>query len=102
MCRRGRLAHGYHWKVVDRKTFYHLGRLQEWADRKACEAAGVAYRRPYTLRHTYASRALSRGVEVAWLAEQMGDNVLTVMRHYARWIGGERDQRELAKLDTSW
>ncbi len=70
------------------------------AFRKACEAAGVAYRRPYTLRHTYASRALSRGVEVAWLAEQMGDNVLTVMRHYARWIGGERDQRELAKLEA--
>lgn len=72
------------------------------AFRKACEAAGVRYRRPYTLRHTYASRALSRGVEVAWLAEQMGDNVLTVMKHYARWIGGERNARELAKLDANW
>lgn len=69
--------------------------------RAALEAAGVRYRRPYTLRHTYASRALSAGVELAWLAEQLGDRLETVLRHYARWIGSkERDARELAKLEA--
>lgn len=71
----------------------------------ACERAGVRYRRPYTLRHTYASRALSAGVEPSWLAAQLGDRIETVLRHYARWIGGERDKNELAKLEKlaeSW
>lgn len=71
------------------------------AFKAACERAAVRYRRPYTLRHTYASRALSAGVEPSWLAEQMGDRIETVLRHYARWIGGERDARELAKLEKS-
>lgn len=71
------------------------------AFRTACERAGVRYRRPYTLRHTFASKALSAGVEVAWLAQQLGDRVETVLRHYARWIGSaERDARELAKLEV--
>lgn len=66
----------------------------------ACSAAGVRYRRPYTLRHTYAARALAAGVEVAWLAEQLGDRLETVLRQYARWIGAaDRDARELAKLE---
>ena len=71
----------------------------------ACERAGVRYRRPYTLRHTYASRALTAGVEPSWLASQLGDRIETVLRHYARWIGGERDKNELAKLEklgASW
>lgn len=67
----------------------------------AVDRAGVRYRRPYTLRHTYASRALSAGVELAWLAEQLGDRIETVLRHYARWAGSkERDARELAKLEA--
>lgn len=61
----------------------------------------MRYRRPYTLRHTYASRALSAGVEPSWLAAQMGDRIETVLRHYARWIGGDADRRELAKLEKS-
>jgi integrase len=72
------------------------------AFRAACAAAGVRYRRPYTLRHTYASRALTAGVEPSWLAEQMGDNIETVLRHYARWIGADRGARELAKLEANW
>ena len=71
--------------------------------REACDRAGVRYRRPYTLRHTYASRALSAGVELAWLAEQLGDRLETVLRHYARWIGSaDRDAKELAKLEGNW
>lgn len=72
------------------------------AFRAACKAGGVRYRRPYTLRHTYASRALTAGVEPSWLARQMGDNVETVLRHYARWMGGDRDAAELQKMEPNW
>jgi len=29
----------------------------------------------------------------------MGDRIETVLRHYARWIGGERDAVEMAKME---
>lgn len=92
-----RFAGGYVF-MTSRGNPYDLKDLTA-AFSRACEAAGVRYRRPYTLRHTYASRALSAGVEPSWLAAQLGDRLETVLRHYARWIGGERDERELRKLE---
>lgn len=86
-------SHGNPYQVDDSLTE---------AFRGACRRAGIRYRRPYNLRHTYASRALSAGVEPSWLAEQMGDHVETVLRHYARWIGGDRGARELEKLERNW
>jgi len=37
---------------------------------------------PYTLRHTYGSAAIARGVPPALVAEVMGDTIETVMRNY--------------------
>lgn len=70
-----------------------------WAFRAACRRAGVRYRRPYYCRHTFATRALMAGCEPSWIAQQMGDRLETVMRHYAKWITGDRDRAELAKLN---
>lgn len=57
------------------------------AFRKACAAAGVRYRYPYQLRHTFASWALSAGENPAWVAKQMGHrDTLMVLRVYGRWI----------------
>lgn len=70
-----------------------------WAFRAACRRAGVRYRRPYYCRHTFAARALMAGCEPSWIAQQMGDRLETVMRHYAKWINGDRDRREIAKLN---
>ena len=69
--------------------------------REACKRAGVRYRRPYNCRHTFATRALMAGCEPSWIAAQMGDRLETVLRHYARWISGDRDKAELAKLEKS-
>lgn len=72
-----------------------------FAFRLACKRAGVRYRRPYYCRHTFASRALSAGCEPSWVAQQMGDRLETVMRHYGRWISGDRDRAQLARLEQS-
>lgn len=53
----------------------------------ACAEAGVRYRNPYQLRHTFASWMLSAGENPLWVAQQMGHrDVLMVLRVYGRWI----------------
>jgi integrase len=47
----------------------------------------VRYRRPYQLRHTYASTMLSSGENIHWLARQMGHSDATmILRTYGKWI----------------
>lgn len=49
--------------------------------------AGVRYRNPEQLRHTFASTLLSRGESLLYVAEQGGwTDATTVLKHYARWI----------------
>lgn len=82
-------------------TPYTTDRGLTWGFRTACKRAGVRYRRPYYCRHTFASRALSAGCEPSWVAEQMGDRIETVVRHYAKWLGGDRDRAQLGKFERS-
>lgn len=49
--------------------------------------AGVRYRYPYQMRHTFASIALSAGEPVLWVAKQMGHADWTITaKKYSRWI----------------
>lgn len=52
-----------------------------------CKRAGVDYRNPYQVRHTYASSRLTAGANPWYLAEQLGhETVEMVFRHYGRFI----------------
>lgn len=55
-----------------------------WND--ALRRAGVRHRKAYSTRHTWASVLLEAGVSPYVVAEQMGNSVAMVMKHYARWI----------------
>jgi integrase len=61
--------------------------IREWNWRPLLKRAGVRYRYPYQLRHTFASTALSAGENVFWVAEQLGhrDPHITA-KVYARFI----------------
>jgi integrase len=66
---------------------WHEDRALARAFRKACAEAGVRYRPPKHLRHTYASWALSSGENPLWVAEQMGhEDTTMIFRVYAEWI----------------
>jgi integrase len=41
------------------------------------------------LRHTFASQLLTVGVQPGYLARQIGDNLTTFVRYYAKWCGGD-------------
>jgi integrase len=52
-----------------------------------CKKAKVRYRRPYQLRHSYATMMLMAGEPVRWLSKQMGHATpMQTMNVYAKWI----------------
>jgi integrase len=66
---------------------WHEDRGLARAFRKACGAAGVRYRYPYQLRHTFATWALSSGENPAWIARYMGhSDVMMLFRVYGKWM----------------
>ncbi len=52
-----------------------------------CRRAGVRYRNPYQIRHTYASTLLTSGCNPFWLVGQMGhEDVEMIFKVYGKWI----------------
>lgn len=54
--------------------------------KRALEAAGVEYRRSYTIRHTVISKALEKGYTPTQIAEQTGHHPRVLMDVYAHTI----------------
>lgn len=60
--------------------------------KRACQLAGVRYRPPYQLRHTFASQMLSGGENPLRVADILGHkNVDMVLKVYGRWIDQGRE-----------
>jgi len=82
-----------------RWTGDHALRTHQWAT--LCKRAGVRYRPPGQMRHTFASMTLMAGESPQWVAAQMGHRDWTfTARVYYRWIpkdagdAGERVMRQ--------
>jgi integrase len=53
----------------------------------AHKSAGVTYRQPYNLRHTYASQLLSQGENALHIAKIMGHRTTDMIsKHYGKWM----------------
>ena len=65
----------------------------------ALNLAGVRQRRPYNCRHTYASLMLMAGMRAPFCAKQLGHSVEVFHTTYARWIDGDADAGEMARLE---
>lgn len=66
---------------------------------KALKKAGVRRIRIHDLRHTYATLRLSKGDNIIDVANQLGDDVTTVLKVYAHWMPGKK-KHEVDELDT--
>lgn len=62
---------------------------------------GMRYRRPYNMRHTYATMGLMSGVKPGFMATQLGHSLRMFFTVYAKWISGADDDREMAKLEQA-
>ena len=75
--------------------------INNWRGRQwtpALEAAGVAHRRIYDLRHTYATWSLAAGIDIFTLARVMGTSVKMIDRTYGHLVAGA-DEYERELLD---
>lgn len=62
---------------------------------------GIRYRRPYNMRHTYATIGLMSGAKPGFLAKQLGHSTRMFFTVYAKWISSDDDDREMAKLEEA-
>jgi integrase len=72
-------------------------RRREWYP--ALEAAGVAQRGPYCLRHTFATEALAAGISTFELSRLMGTSIAMIDRTYGH-LARDSEQAIRARLDA--
>jgi integrase len=68
--------------------------LDTWRNREwypALEAAGIAKRGPYHLRHTFATEALAAGISIFELARLMGTSVKEIDKTYGHLARDSED-----------
>jgi integrase len=62
---------------------------------------GIRYRRPYQMRHTYATMMLMAGMTPAFCAKQLGHSVEMFLRTYSKWLNGAQDALEMQRLEDA-
>lgn len=66
---------------------------------RACKKAGVKYRPPYFLRHSFASKALTKSVPITFVSKLLGhSDSNTTLKHYSRWIKSEEQEAKFLAL----
>ena len=85
--RRHRFEPGPDARVLDGLTGASF-RERDW--RRIRKRAGLGSVSPKDLRDTFASQLLTRGINPAFVAKQLGhSNWAVTAQHYARWTGGD-------------
>ncbi|MHC8358486.1 site-specific integrase [Pseudomonas sp. LB3P81] len=67
----------------------------------ALVALKIRARRQYNCRHTYATMCLMAGMNLGFIANQLGHSVQMLLTTYARWINSSEDWSEVGKLEQS-
>jgi integrase len=62
---------------------------------------GIRYRRPYNMRHSYATAMLMAGMTPAFCAKQLGHSVEVFLTTYSRWIDGSQNDLEMGRLESA-
>ena len=99
-----------HTQVAGEHVFTDPRYRTAWVDERAYRRSfwtptlkilGVRYRRPYNMRHTYATVMLMAGMNPAFCAKQLGHSVEMFHKTYAKWLDGDQNVREMARLETT-
>ena len=71
-------------------------RRSRWT--RTLKRVGARYRRPYNCSHTRATEMLMAGMSPAFAAAQLGHSVEIFLSPYSKWLPGQADDIEMAKL----
>lgn len=78
-------------KITDVRGFWEL----------TLKRLGIRYRRPYSMRHSYATLGLMSGAKPGFLAKQLGHSLQMFFSVYATWINSSDDDMEISKLNDA-
>ena len=62
---------------------------------------GVRYQRLYNMRHSYATAMLMAGMTPVFCAKQLGHSVEIFLTTYSKWVDGEQNELEMARLENA-
>ena len=68
---------------------------------EAMKSCQIRHRPAYNARHTYATMLLMDGVNPVFVADQLGHSLQMLIKRYAKWIHGDKNKIEIAKLKTT-
>jgi integrase len=54
------------------------------------------------MRHSYATAMLMAGMTPAFCAKQLGHSVEVFLNTYAKWLDGDQDALEMARLEATF
>lgn len=78
-------------KITDVRSFWEI----------TLKRLGIRYRRPYNMRHTFATIGLMSGAKPGFLASQLGHGLRMFFDVYAKWISSSDDDREMEKMEAA-
>ena len=82
-----------------RKPWENDAQLRKTLWQPLCRRAGITYRNPYQVRHTYASTLLTSGHNPWYVAAQLGhEDVEMVFRTYGKFIREDYQKPAAPKL----
>ena len=99
-----------HTRVAGESVWLDPRYGEPWGDERAFRRSywtptlkrlGIRYRRPYNMRHTYATMMLMAGMTPAFCARQLGHSVEMFLRTYSRWLDGDQNDLEMARLESA-
>ena len=77
---------------------FEMWRSRAWT--AALTAAGVAYQRPYDLRHSFASLLLHEGRSAVYVGKQLGHSPTLTMKTYGHVIDELEDAPRITAEDA--
>jgi integrase len=99
-----------HTQMSSEHVFHDPRYNSPWVDERAfrrsfwtptLKALGLRYRRPYNLRHTYATAMLMAGMTPAFCAKQLGHSIEMFLRAYSKWLDGAQNDLEMDRLEAT-
>lgn len=99
-----------HTQMVGGTVFQDPRYGSAWVDERAFRRSywtpilkriGVRYRRPYNMRHSYATAMLMAGMTPAFCAKQLGHSVEMFLRTYSKWLDGDQNDLEMQRLEAA-
>jgi integrase len=100
----------HHTQVAGGPVFQDPRYSTPWIDERAFRRSywtptlkklGIRYRRPYNMRHTYATVMLMAGMNSAFCAKQLGHSVEMFHKTYSRWLDGAQNDMEMQRLESA-